>query len=193
MKSFKVFLKLLPVYAVLITIAFLLITRDQQKRTEAKTYADNITKSNQTLKNTISQQDSGKPIHITLPSVGINLPITKGVYDYGQKQWLVSKSSANFADITALPNSVGGNTLVYAHNFPNLFGSTKELKVGDKAFVQTENNLVFEYQFVSDQQVLPTNISIFKDQGEPKLTLLTCAGTWDSQRRLMYFKLVRVR
>lgn len=192
MKSLSVWLKLAPVYAVIIAMVFFSAVINYNRQLAAKAYASQLLKDRQST--TIADQafKSGQPIRILIPTVGINIPIQPGVFDSISKQWVVSQNSAHFATVTATPNNTSGNTLIYAHNTSFLFGPTTGLKINDSAYIQTDNNLVFEYQFVDSDLVLPTDVAVLKTQKEIGLNLLTCAGTWDSQRRLMHFKFVRV-
>lgn len=134
----------------------------------------------------------GHPLEIHIPKTGVTLPISGGVYDYSMKDWSISNSSAHFATLTALPNNQQGNTLIYAHNRKGLFGSLDKLEAQDLVYVKTDNNLIFEYLFDSSELVRPDDLSILEYIGQPRLALVTCDGSWDQNRRLVYFSLNRV-
>ncbi len=183
--------KILPFYAVIISLVFFAIFSHSQSLQRLERSVSQL--ENKPTLPTSATNLTGYPVQITLPEVQIDLPVGKGVYNNQKRQWVVSEDKADFATITAAPNNTRGITLIYAHRKKSLFGLTEKLKVGDKALIQTDNHLLFEYEYVSDQVVLPSDLSVFRAEATPKLVLLTCAGSWDSQRRLMFFKLNEVK
>ncbi|KKR81221.1 MAG: hypothetical protein UU73_C0003G0215 [Candidatus Daviesbacteria bacterium GW2011_GWA1_41_61] len=134
----------------------------------------------------------GDPSAIEVPAVGIKANIKPGKYNLNTKVWDISPVDAYFAEVTSRPNNFSGNTLIYAHNTDNLFGSLKRIKIGDKVLIYTKNNLIFEYRYREYEEVAPENMEIFRYQGKPQLTLMTCSGFLNSKRRLMYFDFLKV-
>lgn len=135
----------------------------------------------------------GKPVKIYIPEIGVATNIIDGNYEETTNTWNVSNTDAQFATISRLPNNQDGNTLIYGHNSQNIFGPTKKLKTGYMAYVLTENGRLFEYKYVSSEEVSPDNTDIFNYTGSPRLTIATCTGLFNEKRNLMYFDLISVR
>ena len=132
---------------------------------------------------------SGKPNRVVIPDLAIDVKVIDGNYSKETKNWDVSKTYANFATISPLINTSGGNTVIYGHNSANIFGKTKNIKLGTSVYIYTDNGNVFEYKYVEDKLVLPTDTSIFDPNGKPRVTLITCMGAFNEKRRLMGFEL----
>jgi sortase (surface protein transpeptidase) len=64
---------------------------------------------------------AGQPVAISLPRLGIELPIISGTYDAAADNWTLSEDKAQFAAMTALPNNETGNTFIYGHNTQAVF------------------------------------------------------------------------
>jgi LPXTG-site transpeptidase (sortase) family protein len=137
----------------------------------------------------------GHPKQILIPRLNVNLPIFDGVYDPATQSWTLGNQGVHYAYNTNLPNDDHGNTLLYGHNNPKILGVTKHLQPGDELIVITDNNLTFTYMYTEDQVVEPSNTTLFEGNHYelPRLTLLTCSGTWSQNRRLMNFQFVEVK
>lgn len=132
------------------------------------------------------------PTRIKIASQAIDLPVETGRYNSESGQWQISEESSFFAIPTETPNASEGNTLIYAHNRPSLFGKTLLMKPGETISVETTAGKLYEYQVESAEDVSPANVSILSYKGKPQLTLLTCSGNNDSTRRLTHAKFLRV-
>ncbi len=132
----------------------------------------------------------GKPVRVQVPSLGINLDVATGSYDRKSQTWTLSKSKAYYADLSVPVNTAQGNTLVYGHAIPTIFGLLKGLKAQDKAVITTDNGYIFTYKFSSTHAVTPTNTDVFTGEGAPRLTLQTCSGSWSQNRQMYSFDLV---
>lgn len=192
MKHISLWLKLAPVYAVIIIVAIISLLHGYFGQIAAANYAATLLSKQSKPSLNFSVYQGDNPDRIIITSVGINVQIVPAAFDYSKKIWPVSQNAAQFVTLSALPNNQSGNTFIYAHNSGSLFGPTKNIKTGDLAYLQTQNGYVFEYVYQNDELVVPTDISVLKFSGDPSLTVLTCAGSWDNQRRLLHFKLVRV-
>lgn len=148
-----------------------------------------------TLKKTVAQNKQARasiaeivPTQISIPKLHLKSEIRLGMYDPVSKNWSISNDSAYWAQPTSVPNQIAGNTLIYAHNSAALFGKTQNLQKGDLVQVQNSDNQIYVYSYVSHRDVLPDNLEVFKQEPGNFLTLLTCSGTWNEQRRLMTFR-----
>ncbi|PID31724.1 hypothetical protein CR970_04240 [Candidatus Saccharibacteria bacterium] len=135
---------------------------------------------------------AGHPVRVRIPALGLDLPVGDGSYDTTTNNWTLSNHSTYYALPTAQPNNHAGNTLIYGHRLPNIFGNLHTLRPGTVAEVYTDNGYLFRYMLDSSESVSPTDLSIFTYQGPPRLTLQTCSGAFDSERRLQYFSLESV-
>jgi LPXTG-site transpeptidase (sortase) family protein len=135
---------------------------------------------------------TGKPSRIHLPSVGVDLPVTDGIYNSKHQSWSLSSDKAHYATITPPLNNQRGNTFIYGHNHPQVFAGLMDIGLGDKAYVHTDGGLVFVYELQLVKDVAPRDVSVFEGTSQPTLTIQTCAGTWYEDRRLFSFRFVSV-
>jgi LPXTG-site transpeptidase (sortase) family protein len=135
---------------------------------------------------------AGQPASISVPRLGINLPIIDGEYDAEKDSWTLSKTKAHFATMTSLPNNETGNTFIYGHNTNEVFAPLAWLEEGDIVRVRTTNKLVFQYRFSGKKIVDPNATSILANARTPRLTLMTCEGVFSQARSVMYFDYERI-
>ncbi len=133
----------------------------------------------------------GVPVSIRIESVGIDLEVKEGIYDYEERVWTITNGYAYWANLSDSIFQKNSNTVIYAHNQKNEFGKLKNINIGDKIVVTTDsgNTLVFEY--FSDNIVDPNNSSvIFEEVDVSRLVLITCNGVFSEDRRILYARLV---
>lgn len=129
---------------------------------------------------------AGNPTRISAAQIGLDLPIVRGHYDKTNGSWEIGLHSAYYSGTSA--NNVGGQTVIYAHNYANLFGRIKELNISDRVRVQTDSGHEFEYQLTNKYQTVPQDGRIYNYNGLPRLVLITCAGANNSQRLIEIFE-----
>lgn len=134
---------------------------------------------------------SGKPIHLSIPVVGIDLHVVDGFYNKTSRQWTLTGDKAQFATITTPLNNYAGLSFIYGHNNKQVLGRIKNIQLGQVAVLKTDQNQVFYYKFVKTEAVKPENTSIFNYSGDPILVIQTCSGSWNQNRQMYYFDLVR--
>lgn len=137
--------------------------------------------------------EKGTPRHLKIAAIRLNLAISEGRYDPSSDSWTLSDTKVLHAINTVVPNDSNGTTLIYGHGTQNIFAALGGLQKGDKAEVRSKNGAVFVYRYSSRRDVEPTDTSIFRVKGEPRLVLQTCSGPWDSLRSLYTFQFVKVR
>ncbi len=151
------------------------------------------TPSEQVVVQTVTTNDintqpvEGKPVRIQIPSLGIDLPVIDGYYNARERSWTLTNTKAQYATITPKANNIAGNTFVYGHRLHNVFGHLDQITSGAKAVITTDNGHTFTYTFRSSRETSPNDDSLFRYQGAPILTLQTCSGAWDQNRRLFTF------
>lgn len=135
---------------------------------------------------------SGMPIHITIPSVNIDLKVIPGYYYPKTQSWTLSLNDAQYAVMTAKPNNKAGDTFIYAHYRLNVFYTLPHVKAGDQATITTDNGHTFTYTFKSSTITTPDNTSLFTYKGKPILILQTCTGVHFQNRQLFVFNFSKV-
>lgn len=135
----------------------------------------------------------GVPTHITIDSLAIDLDIGEGIYDSATASWAIDDSRAYYAALSVPSNDHNGTTFIYGHARSPVFARLPELQVGAEAVVSTSSGYTFHYRYESMQQVLPSDMSVIRPDGNPTLVLQTCMGAWDVYRGLFSFTLVSVQ
>jgi LPXTG-site transpeptidase (sortase) family protein len=131
---------------------------------------------------------TGTPIHISVPSVNIDVDIANGVYNPRTATWTLTENTAFFASITNPANNIGGNTFIYGHDSTKIFGNLRQIKASATATITTANGYVFVYTFVSTEKVEPSDVAVLNYNGTtPRLTLQTCPGVPNLTRQIFYF------
>lgn len=135
---------------------------------------------------------SGIPSRIVISSLGMDLAVGTGSYDSNTGNWTIDDTKAYYADVSVPVNDHNGTTLIYGHNQGPVFGALHTIQLGAEAVVYSDTNYRFHYIYQSMRQVLPSDVSIFQENGKPGLMLLTCSGGWDTYRSVFTFKLESV-
>jgi LPXTG-site transpeptidase (sortase) family protein len=136
---------------------------------------------------------SGHPARISIPSVGIDLPVVDGFYNQKTGDWTLTDTDAQFATITTEPNTAAGQTFIYGHATNRVFGPLLNAKLGTTATITTSNGYKFTYTLRSTERSAPTNTSILGYQGAPRLLLQTCQGLWWQNRQFFIFEFTKVQ
>ncbi len=180
----------LRIVALNVATAVMIFTISQTVPPPATLHASNLI--NVISKQQIQNTKSGIPTQIVIPSLGIDLAVGVGSYNPNDENWTIDASQAYYADTSVPINDHNGTTLIYGHAQQPVFGNLQNILPDSEAIVSTDTGYKFHYRYVSMQQVLPTDTSVFQDTGEPKLVLQTCTGAWDSYRALFTFHLESV-
>jgi LPXTG-site transpeptidase (sortase) family protein len=152
----------------------------------------NINISSTPAKPTAIPATQGTPIHVTVPSVGINLPVKVGSYNPDNATWDVDMDNAYYADISMPVNNSNGTTLIYGHAQSQIFETLPDIPPNAEATVLTDTGYAFNYRYTTSRLVSPTDVSVFTASGPPKLVLQTCIGVYSELRGLYSFKLVSI-
>jgi LPXTG-site transpeptidase (sortase) family protein len=131
---------------------------------------------------------SGIPTRIVVPSIGVDVSVGVGSYNPSDGTWTLDDERAFYADASVPVNDNNGVTLIYGHARSAVFGRLGEVTDGNDATVYTDTGYTFHYVYESKQDVVPTDTSIFRDDGAPTLVLQTCSGPWDAYRTLVSFQ-----
>lgn len=134
----------------------------------------------------------GKPVAISISSVGIQNSVIDGVFDARSHQWTLTLDKVQHAVMTYQPNNQRGLTFMYGHNRPGVFARLPAIKPGAVAEVKTDNNHTFYYRFKESRTTTPEDVSVFTYDGPPVLVLQTCTGMFFQNRQLFTFELIGV-
>lgn len=127
------------------------------------------------------------PATLSIPSQKINVNVDEGGIVEGE--WVLSPSNALY-----LPTSgklgEGYNTIIYAHNTPNLFGNLDKVAENDKIILKDRAGKSYIYKVASVEQVDPKDLKKLYSTQKNVLTLFTCSGWADTNRTIIHAKLV---
>ena len=137
-----------------------------------------ITANNSDIRD-LRTEISTVPTKIAINSISLSLPVEPTLIENGQ--WPTSQVGVSF-----LKNSgtigLPGNLIFYGHNWKNLLGSLKKVKVGDSIVLNNSSNENFAYSVLYVAEVDPADVSILKDTADERITLYTCSGWLDNKR-----------
>jgi LPXTG-site transpeptidase (sortase) family protein len=119
-----------------------------------------------------------EPTRIIIPTADIDLSVQTAKIAYNT--WEVSSTTASFGQGSAIPGTLG-NTVIFAHARPGLFGTLPQVTVGDQIHVFTSTDW-FAYQVTEVLVVNPDDTQVIKYRNATELTLFTCIGRYDSHR-----------
>lgn len=134
----------------------------------------------------------GQPVHLSIPSLALELPVKQGTYNPVTTEWSIDHSGAYHADISMPVNESNGTTLIYAHAQSGLFDTLPNIPQGAQVSVASDTGHTFVYTYESMRETDPTDTSVFQAGGPPTLVLQTCSGDWSQYRDLYSFRLTRV-
>lgn len=135
---------------------------------------------------------SGVPTRLVIQSLGLDLVVGIGSYNASDGEWTLDATKAYYADVSMPSNDKSGTTLIYGHAQAPVFGDLHNLQPQSEAIVDSDTGYRFYYIYQSIQEVVPTDTSVFREDGDPILVLQTCSGDWDKYRSLFTFKLESV-
>ncbi|HSX47033.1 MAG TPA: sortase [Patescibacteria group bacterium] len=167
------------------------------RKAEAEHHRYNIVNPAQVL---ASQPNAtyGTPVRIVITEtdngLNIDLPVDVGSYDVKTDAWTLSEIHADYANVSMPPNNWRGNTLIYGHDSPKVFGYLSAIKPGTDATatVYTANNHTFIYNYDKFLTLSPNDVSVFSTTGHPTLIVQTCSGSFFQYRQMFHFNLQKV-
>ncbi len=141
------------------------------------------------------QHKGALPERLTIPGVGIDGKVVlarAAALEGGGADWEVPLENIAWYVGTALPDS-RGNTVMAGHVITRqgdgVFRNLHLVRKGDPIYIETKEGQV-TYTVTAVRQVLPSDISVLAETGEPMLILITCAGDFDEATRTYNLRLV---
>ncbi|MBI3978143.1 MAG: sortase [Chloroflexi bacterium] len=120
---------------------------------------------------------------ITAPAIGLDSPVVESPIENGE--WRVPKFVAGHLQGTALPGEIGNVALsghVQSISSGNVFARIGDLKPSDLVLLTTDQGTI-RYR-VAEQRTVPNDdLSVVAPTATPRLTLITCTGTWNPLTR----------
>jgi LPXTG-site transpeptidase (sortase) family protein len=137
----------------------------------------------------VTDEITGEPARLSIPTLNINLPIIPGYYDAKTQTWTLTVNKVQYATITPQPNNIEGNTFLYGHARAAVFANLHNILPNSQAIIQTTNNHTFYYVLSSIRSTNPYDDSVFTYKGPPILTIQTCTGLFWQNRQFFTFTL----
>jgi LPXTG-site transpeptidase (sortase) family protein len=125
------------------------------------------------------------PTGITIPKVGIDLPVEQTSIDHGV--WQIADNGASHLDISANPGELGP-IILFSHNTNQRFGPIRWLSKGDKVNIKTADGKIFTYNIIQTLTVQPDKTDVFTKYPGETLILYTCDGFADLERFIVIAK-----
>lgn len=140
---------------------------------------DEVSPENTKINTTPTLSQYGPPQKIRIPALSLEIPIKEAAIVNGQ--WQLFPDHVSWLSTSATPGK--GNVILYAHNYPELFGSLNNLSEG--ATIEVEQYSEWKQYTVSEvSQVKPTDVdSVISTDN--RLTLYTCDGAFDEKRLIV--------
>jgi LPXTG-site transpeptidase (sortase) family protein len=138
---------------------------------------------------------------IVIPRIGKNVPVvTISSEALIKRDWALLEQQIQEAlrdgvvhyPETAFPNE-DGNMVVTGHSsyfawdpgrFKDVFALLHDVQIGDKIYVYHDQDR-YEYEVYETKVVLPTQVDILTQEGEDRLTLITCTPVGTNLKRLI--------
>lgn len=131
-------------------------------------------------------------LQMVIPSIGIDSPVVEARIKDGN--WEVPKFVIGHLEGTAQPNEIG-NAVYSGHvdsiSSGNVFANLDKAKISDSIFLITAAGKL-EYRVIETKVVRNTDVQVVQPTPEPRITLITCTGTWDIATRDYSHRLVVV-
>lgn len=119
------------------------------------------------------------PTRITIEALNIDAPI-KPVTKEGSN-WPVIDNGVSYLANSPVPGN-DGNSIMYAHNWKNLFGNLVYAKPGEDVTITFGDGSKKTFVITGTSIVSPQDSSILAPSKDRRVTLYTCTGFLDTQR-----------
>lgn len=122
---------------------------------------------------------SSLPVKVTIHSVGIDTPVYPSRLEENIPQTI--ENGASYLISSPLPGTQG-NSIIYAHNWKNLFGPLVNVKTGQEVEVEYADGKKKKFVIRYTSVVNPNESTILSPSDDTRITLYTCTGFLDSKR-----------
>lgn len=125
------------------------------------------------------------PAEIIVKDVNIDLPIFAATYT--NNIFETTTKGASYLVNSAIPGEIG-NTVIYAHNWWNLFGNLVHVKKGEKIVIVFTDKTTKTFTVQNTFTVPAKQVSILNPTAYAQLTLFTCTDFLDADRFVVIAK-----
>ncbi len=119
------------------------------------------------------------PVRITIDALSIDAPISPVVVE--NNNWPVTGNAASYLTTSPVPGDEG-NSIIYAHNWKNLFANLVEAQTGEEVVITFADGSRNTFVISSTSIVTPDTSSILAKSDDTRITLYTCTGFLDTNR-----------
>lgn len=119
------------------------------------------------------------PAEIIIKDVNIDLPIFPAVFANGTFQ--TTPNGASYLTSTPIAGDYG-NSVMYAHNWANLFGSLPKVKKGETVTIIFSNKTQKDFTVTQTETVSAYDTGILYSYDDKRITLFTCTNFLDADR-----------
>lgn len=140
----------------------------------------NFTQTPKTIaKPVVNNNQEKKPVQIVIKDLNINVPLYPS--QINGTTWETTTLGASYLLSSPIPGE-NGNSIVYAHNWNNLFGRLVFAKPGENVRVVFSNNTSKSFTIKYTAVVNPDQTYILDNSEDTRITLFTCTGFFDQKR-----------
>jgi LPXTG-site transpeptidase (sortase) family protein len=180
------YLKVIPVYAILLVIFVTPLVKSSPTDNQMH-MAYPATESSFAYDETAIKLEKLEYIEITKANIKLRI-VEASVDEKLQNTWTVTDGVANYLPGSSVPSDNSGRTILYAHDKNDGFHNIRTLKEGDQVYIRT-NLAAYVYNYENSAIVSPTDISVITDKADrQELALITCDGFWSNNRYIVYLK-----
>ncbi|MGH1492829.1 MAG: class F sortase [Acidimicrobiales bacterium] len=132
--------------------------------------------------------DSDLPITVRIGDLGLQAPIISVGVDENNQFAVPAADTVGWYQYSATPGSAGSAVLAAHVDYggrAGAFFNLAQLELGETLEVEMADGSVLRYRVVDNQSYDKTElpaVELFRKDGDPVLTLITCGGTFDSDR-----------
>ncbi|MBA3723676.1 MAG: class F sortase [Candidatus Levybacteria bacterium] len=119
------------------------------------------------------------PVRITIDALAIDAPVSPVVVE--NNKWPVTGKAASYLAASPIPGEAG-NSIIYAHNWKNLFANLTNAQTGEEVVITFADGSKKTFVISSTSTVTPDTSSILANANDTRITLYTCTGFLDTNR-----------
>ncbi|HSW96547.1 MAG TPA: sortase [Candidatus Saccharimonadales bacterium] len=125
------------------------------------------------------------PAEIIIKDVNIDLPVVPAIFSNGTFQ--TTSEGASYLTSSPIPGDQG-NSVIYAHNWSNLFGNLTNVKPGEKITIIFNNRSQKVFTIIETKTVSAYQTNILQPTQDKQITVFTCANFLDADRFVVIAK-----
>jgi LPXTG-site transpeptidase (sortase) family protein len=128
---------------------------------------------------TVQKEKESEPVHLTVNNKQIDVPIIPARVT--NNVWETTDAGASYLQSSPIPGQKG-NSVIYAHNWSNLFGNLPHVKPGDTVTIKYADGKKKTFVIQYTSLVGENEATILAPSKDKRITLYTCSGWFDEKR-----------